>query len=117
MVAVSEDCVWNKRAAATVMAIGPLKARFAGSLTIADADPPHRCTLLFEGVGGAAGVAKGAADIVLVDTGNGTRLTYEAEAQISGKLAQVGARLIDGVARKLAAEFFDRFEAAVAAQQ
>lgn len=103
--------------AVTVMAIGPLKARFAGMLAIANATPPTQCTLVFEGAGGAAGMAKGTAEVSLQETEGGTRLVYEANAQISGKLAQVGARLIDGVARKLSAEFFDKFEAAVTATQ
>lgn len=103
--------------AVTVVAIGPLKARFSGALTITDVDAPARCTLVFEGAGGAVGVAKGNAQVILWPGEGCTTLQYESDVQISGKLAQVGARLIDGVARKLSAEFFDRFEAAVMALQ
>jgi carbon monoxide dehydrogenase subunit G len=103
--------------AVTVMAIGPLKARFTGTLAITNADPPNNCTLIFEGAGGAAGVAKGTAEVSLRPNEGGTTLIYEADAQISGKLAQVGARLIDGVARKLSTEFFDKFDIAVTATQ
>lgn len=97
----------------TVLVIGPLKARFAGTLTIADAQAPDACTLLFQGQGGAAGMAKGTAVVRLEASGEGTLLSYTAEAQISGKLAQVGSRLIETVAKKLSAVFFDNFEAAV----
>lgn len=102
--------------AVVVMSIGPVKARFSGSVSIADAQAPARCRLLFEGSGGAAGLAKGSADVALEQADGGTRLTYDAQAQVAGKLAQVGARLIEGVARKLAGEFFDRFEAVVTAR-
>ena len=97
----------------TVLAIGPLKARFAGTLTIADAEAPGACTLLFQGQGGAAGMAKGTALVRLLEAEQGTLLTYTAEAQISGKLAQVGSRLIESVAQKLSGVFFEKFETAV----
>jgi carbon monoxide dehydrogenase subunit G len=103
--------------AVTVVSIGPLRARFTGSLTIADAQPPRACTLVFEGMGGAVGVARGSAQVSLREAGGGTVLSYEADTQISGKLAQVGSRLIDSVARKLSADFFDKFETAVMAAQ
>ncbi len=99
--------------ATTVIAIGPLKAKFTGHLDITDIVDESGCTLHFEGAGGAAGMAKGEAQVQVVATSEGTLLTYEANTKISGKLAQVGARLIDGVAKKLAAKFFDRFEEAV----
>ncbi len=98
----------------TVLAIGPVKAKFAGTLTIADATEQRECTLLFEGQGGAAGMAKGSAKVRLEDGAEGTSLRYQADAQISGKLAQVGSRLIEGVAKKLSAAFFDKFETAIA---
>lgn len=97
----------------TVLAIGPLKARFAGTLAIAEAQGPGGCTLLFQGQGGAAGMAKGTAVVRLQEAGDDTLLTYTAEAQISGKLAQVGSRLIETVARKLSGVFFENFETAV----
>ncbi|MGV3655462.1 MAG: CoxG family protein, partial [Noviherbaspirillum sp.] len=76
--------------AVTVVSIGPLRARFTGSLTIADAHPPHACTLAFEGMGGAVGIARGSAQVSLREAGGDTVLSYEADTQISGKLAQVG---------------------------
>jgi len=100
--------------ASVVMAIGPLKAKFSGHLDITDIVEQKSCTLLFEGAGGAAGMAKGVAEVQLEATPDGTCLRYEADAKISGKLAQVGARLIDSVAKKLAAQFFTRFEETVA---
>jgi carbon monoxide dehydrogenase subunit G len=103
--------------ATTVMSIGPLRAKFSGSLTIAHAHPPSRCRLVFEGAGGAAGLAKGSAEVSLEEVEGGTRLVYAADTQISGKLAQVGARLIESVAKKLSADFFDKFETAVTTAQ
>jgi hypothetical protein len=92
-------------------AVGPVKARFNGKLAIRDAVPPKGYALAFEGSGGAAGFGKGTATVSLAEADGGTLLNYAASAQISGKLAQVGSRLIDGVARKLATEFFTRFNA------
>lgn len=90
-------------------AIGPVKAKFNGKLLLADINPPASYTLSFEGSGGAAGFGKGAARVTLAPDGAGTRLSYKANAQIGGKLAQVGSRLVDGVAKKMADEFFQRF--------
>jgi len=92
-------------------AVGPVKARFNGKLDIHGITPPHGYTLSFEGSGGAAGFGKGGATVALEPAEAGTRLTYTANAEVSGKLAQVGSRLIDGVAKKMAAEFFTRFKA------
>ncbi|MBI3043210.1 MAG: carbon monoxide dehydrogenase subunit G [Betaproteobacteria bacterium] len=89
--------------------VGPVSAKFKGKMTVTDADPPRAYTLTFEGQGGVAGFAKGEASIVLTPEGDGTRLAYTAKATVGGKLAQVGARLIDGVARQLAGKFFDAF--------
>ena len=91
--------------------VGPVKARFNGTLAIRDAQPPHGYALAFEGSGGAAGFGKGGASVTLKPAGDGTQLAYVANAEVSGKLAQVGSRLIDGVAKKIAAEFFLRFKA------
>jgi len=102
--------------ATVVMAVGPLKAKFSGHLDITDVVEHVGCTLHFEGAGGAAGMAKGVAAIQLADNPDGVLLTYEADTKISGKLAQVGARLIDSVAKKLATEFFNRFEESVAVE-
>lgn len=91
-------------------AIGPLKARFQGSLKIAEAKIPESCVMQFEGQGGAVGFGKGTATVLLTDIAQGTELRYEAKAQIGGKLAQVGSRLIDSVAKKMADDFFKAFQ-------
>lgn len=97
-------------------AVGPVKARFNGKLALADVCPPSSYTLVFEGSGGIAGFGKGTARVSLGEMAGGTRLSYEANAQVGGKIAQVGSRLIDGVAARMAAEFFSRFKARVVAQ-
>jgi carbon monoxide dehydrogenase subunit G len=98
--------------------VGPVKARFTGTLRLSDIVVPERYQLSFEGSGGAAGFGKGSATVTLssVDS-TATLLTYTAEAQVGGKIAQVGSRLIDGIARKIADEFFARFEAQLTARQ
>ncbi len=90
--------------------IGPLRARFQGSLKIAEAHPPESCVMHFEGQGGAVGFGKGTASVTLKETPGGTELSYVAQAQIGGKLAQVGSRLIDSVAKKMADDFFKAFK-------
>jgi carbon monoxide dehydrogenase subunit G len=95
-------------------AVGPVKARFAGKLQLKDLNPPHSYALAFDGTGGAAGFGKGGAAVALTPDGDATLLKYTANAQVGGKLAQVGSRLIDGVARKMADDFFVRFNAKVA---
>ncbi|ANN76380.1 CoxG family protein [Bordetella flabilis] len=92
-------------------AVGPVKARFNGKLCIRDVNAPHGYALAFEGSGGAAGFGKGGATVALAPADDGTDLRYVATAELSGKLAQVGSRLIDGVAKRMAAEFFARFKA------
>lgn len=99
-----------------VTAIGPLRARFSGTLEMMDVQAPTTCKLSFEGAGGAIGFAKGTAVVLLSPCEGGTRLHFSADTQIGGKLAQVGSRLIDSVAKKLSAEFFDKFEVVMAAQ-
>jgi len=94
-------------------AIGPLKARFQGSLKISEAKVPESCVMHFEGQGGAIGFGKGTASVALKEAADGTDLSYEAKAQIGGKLAQVGSRLIDSVAKKMADDFFKAFQIAV----
>ena len=94
--------------------VGPVKARFAGKVTLSDLDPPNGYTIAGEGQGGAAGFAKGGAKVRLEPDGDGTLLKYTVNAAIGGKLAQIGARLIDGAARKMAEEFFASFAANVA---
>jgi carbon monoxide dehydrogenase subunit G len=86
--------------------VGPVKARFAGSVTLSDLDPPNGYKISGEGKGGAAGFAKGNAVVKLAEADGGTLLTYTAEALVGGKLAQIGQRLIGGTAKKLADEFF-----------
>jgi carbon monoxide dehydrogenase subunit G len=92
-----------------VAKVGPVSAKFKGRMTVSDADPPRAYTLKFEGQGGVAGFARGEAVISLAPEGASTRLSYTAKATVGGKLAQVGARLIDGVAKQLAGKFFDSF--------
>ncbi|TYB81196.1 SRPBCC family protein [Maritimibacter fusiformis] len=95
--------------ARVVMRVGPVAATFRGKVELDDLDPPHGYTLRGQGQGGAAGFAKGEARITLVPEGGGTRLRYQAEADVGGKLASVGSRLIQGVARKTADDFFNAF--------
>ena len=95
-------------------AIGPVKAKFHGKLLLADLNPPHSYSIAFEGTGGAAGFGKGAAQVSLLPEGSATRLTYKATASVGGKLAQIGSRLIDGVAKKMSDDFFARFNTTVA---
>jgi carbon monoxide dehydrogenase subunit G len=97
-----------------VAAVGPVKAKFNGKLLLSDLNPPNSYALSFEGSGGAAGFGKGGAQVSLKTEGAGTRLTYTAKASVGGKLAQVGSRLIDGVARKMADDFFTAFNAKLA---
>ena len=89
--------------------IGPVSARFKGTMTLENVDAPRGYTMVFEGQGGVAGFAKGQASVALEPEGESTRLSYEVKAMVGGKIAQLGARLIDGVARKLADEFFRCF--------
>lgn len=89
--------------------VGPVSAKFKGKITLTDVDPPNAYTLIFEGQGGVAGFAKGQASVRLLPEGDGTRLQYSAKAAVGGKLAQVGSRLIDGVAKKIADSFFTEF--------
>lgn len=89
--------------------IGPVSARFKGKVVLSDLNPPQSYTLTGEGSGGAAGFAKGQAQVVLTADGGQTLLQYTVKASIGGKLAQIGQRLVDGAARKMADEFFDKF--------
>ena len=92
-------------------AIGPLRARFQGSLIMTESHPPASCVMNFEGQGGAVGFGKGTSSVSLESTSEGTQLSYNAKAQIGGKLAQVGSRLIDSVAKKMTDDFFKAFKA------
>lgn len=101
--------------AVVVMRIGPVGARFGGKVTLEDVKAPSSYRLVFAGQGGAAGFAKGEARVELVPLGpTSTELRYSSEAAVGGKLAQVGSRLIESSARKLAEEFFTRFEEGLA---
>jgi hypothetical protein len=92
------------------VSLGPVRAKFSGKLRVEDAVPPERYTLRFEGEGGAAGFAKGSAQVTLTPEGEATRLSYTASAQVGGRLAQIGSRLIDSAALKLSDDFFAAFE-------
>ena len=101
-------------------AVGPVKARFKGRMQQQDLQPPHRYTLSFEGDGGMAGFAKGSAEVELVEEGETreqTRLNYRAQAQIGGRLAQIGSRLIDATAAKMSAQFFERLTQVITAPE
>jgi len=89
--------------------VGPVRAKFTGKVTLSDLDPPNGYKITGEGTGGAAGFAKGGADVRLTDDGPATMMRYAVQAHVGGKLAQIGSRLIDGTARKMADEFFAKF--------
>jgi carbon monoxide dehydrogenase subunit G len=95
--------------AKVVARVGPVKATFSGKVTLTDLDPPAGYTITGEGTGGVAGFAKGSAKVALDDVGAETVLRYGVQAQVGGKLAQIGSRLIDATSRKMADEFFSRF--------
>ncbi|MEM8690955.1 MAG: carbon monoxide dehydrogenase subunit G [Pseudomonadota bacterium] len=95
--------------ARVVLKVGPVKARFSGNVTLNTEGAPDAFSLTGQGNGGAAGHAKGGADVTLTADGTATVLTYDAKADVGGKLAQLGSRLIQGTAKKLAAKFFASF--------
>ena len=96
----------NQLDAKVVLKVGPVKARFGGKVVLDPEAPPERFSLVGEGSGGAAGFAKGGARVMLEDHAEGTLLRYETKADIGGKLAQLGSRLVQGTAKKLAGKFF-----------
>jgi carbon monoxide dehydrogenase subunit G len=102
------------QAVATIK-IGPVKATFKGAVTLSDIDPPNGYKISGQGEGGVAGFAKGGAVVKLTPKDGGTLLTYNVEAQIGGKLAQLGQRLVNGAAKKVADDFFQNFVKAVEA--
>ncbi|MGV6804052.1 MAG: CoxG family protein [Ruegeria sp.] len=106
----------NELEAKAVLRIGPVKARFAGAMTLDQTNAPDGFSLAGEGKGGAAGFAKGGADVTLVEDGDETVLAYTAKVDVGGKIAQLGSRLIAGTAKKLSGKFFTRFGEVVAAQ-
>lgn len=95
--------------------VGPVKATFAGAVTLSDLDPPNGYTLSGQGQGGAAGFASGEARVALVEEDGETVVRYDVDAKVGGKLAQIGSRLIDSTARKLAGQFFDSLAETLAA--
>jgi len=99
----------NEFTAKVTAKVGPVKARFTGKVTLSDLDPPAGYTISGEGTGGVAGFAKGGAKVSLEADGEATIMRYAVQAQVGGKLAQIGSRLIDGTAKKLADDFFNRF--------
>ena len=102
--------------AKVVLKIGPVKARFNGEVTLDNSQAPDAFSLSGEGKGGAAGFAKGGADVSLTTDGDETVLSYTAKVTIGGKIAQLGSRLIAGTAKKLSGKFFDKFGEVVAEQ-
>lgn len=99
--------------ATVVQKVGPVKATFKGAVTLSEMDAPNSLTISGEGKGGAAGFAKGGADVRLEAAGDTTVLHYDVEAKVGGKLAQLGSRIIDGFAKKMADQFFENFSDAV----
>lgn len=90
--------------------VGPVKATFKGAVTLSEVDTPNGYKISGEGKGGVAGFAKGGANVTLRDVEDGTELSYEVEAKVGGKIAQLGSRLIDGFAKKMTAKFFENFQ-------
>jgi carbon monoxide dehydrogenase subunit G len=103
----------NEFVAVATNKFGPVKATFKGRVKLSDLDPPNGYRISGEGEGGVAGFAKGGATVKLSDKDGGTLLSYDVEAQIGGKLAQLGQRLINGAAKKMADQFFEKFADAV----
>jgi len=95
--------------ATVTLKIGPVKAKFNGEVELKNLNPPYSYTIAGEGKGGIAGFAKGGADVTLAEDGGATVLTYTAKADVGGKIAQLGSRLIDSTSKKLAGEFFKKF--------
>lgn len=105
----------DDRLKATVaIKVGPMDARFAGAVTLGDLDPPNAYTISGEGQGGTAGFAKGSAKVRLTEDGGGTLLSYDVDAQVGGRLAQLGGPIIDATAKQLAGSFFKKFGEIVA---
>ena len=99
--------------ATVVQKVGPVKATFKGAVQVSDMVDGTSLTIAGEGKGGAAGFAKGGANVSMADAEGGTELSYEVEAKVGGKLAQLGSRIIDGFAKKMADQFFEKFQQTV----
>ena len=108
-----EKTAENQMKATAAIKLGPISARFNGAVTLSDIDAPNSYTISGEGQGGVAGFAKGGARVFLTDATGGTLLKYEVNAQVGGKLAQLGARLIDATAKQMAEQFFTKFSSEV----
>lgn len=104
-----EETGENELTATVKAKVGPVSAKFGGTVTLSDFNPPESYVISGEGKGGAAGFAKGSAKVTLAEDGSDTILTWEADANVGGKLAQIGSRLIDSTAKKMAGQFFDAF--------
>jgi uncharacterized protein len=103
----------NEFAAVVKLSVGPVSARFKGKVRLEDLDPPNGYRIAGEGEGGVAGFAKGGASVQLTEVPEGTNLSYKAEANVGGKIAQLGQRLLAGTAKKIADKFFSNFTAAL----
>jgi carbon monoxide dehydrogenase subunit G len=97
-------------AVGVALKIGPVSAKFAGKITLGEMNPPNSYTLTFDGQGGAAGFGKGSAKVALTPNEGGCELAYTVHAQVGGKVAQLGQRLVDGAAKSMAEDFFKRFD-------
>jgi carbon monoxide dehydrogenase subunit G len=104
-----EKLAEDQMKATAAVKVGPIAARFTGKVLLTDIDPPNGYRISGEGQGGAAGFAKGGANVMLADDGDDTLMSYQVHAQVGGKLAQLGGRLIDATAKQMADAFFDRF--------
>lgn len=104
-------------AAVVKQKVGPVSATFKGEVTLENVNAPESYTITGEGKGGVAGFAKGSADVSLLEVEGGTELTYNVDAKIGGKLAQLGNRIIGGFARKMAEQFFENFKQQVEADE
>ena len=112
-----EKTAENEYAVLMTARVGPVSAKFKGKMTLSNIVPPKSYAIAFEGQGGVAGFAKGGAEVALAPEGDGTKLTYKAKATVGGKLAQIGSRLVDAAANKVAGEFFNAFNAKMAEAQ
>src|SRR5713101_3591640 len=107
----------NEYQVVMVARVGPVSAKFKGKLSLSDIQPPNSYSIAFEGQGGAAGFAKGSARVRLSSENSSTRLSYDVKASVGGKLAQIGSRLVDAAAKKVADDFFKNFNEKLGAAQ
>lgn len=107
----------NERTAAVKVKVGPVRARFSGRVRMQDVNEGQGCTLVFEGSGGAAGMAKGQSSVTLADENADTRLSYTVQASVGGKLGQIGGRMIDAAAKQMADQFFAAFQKEISGEQ